>query len=349
MAHSLLVNHFRVDQVNELKYHCVEGSCNRAIAVSRSNKTYNLKRHLYCCHKKIYKSVFVKLNEYEVERLKLIQACVEFVTVNGRPLLALDDSGFQKSIESQLKRLVENGCNLAVNSRTIRPYIEHVADEIRERIKLELKNRLLSVMVDIVTKNHRGILGVNVQFYDEGKIQLRTIGMIEIHVRHTAENIKDLVIQLLSSYDVSMEQVYAYTTDNAAAMLLSGKLLNDAAGEYVHQEELLNAEAFDFDPSGQFEDIIQNVSKLIAAEYLDIQLPLITGIGCAVHILQICVNDALSGTEEELLINKVREIMKTLRNQVYMIELEARGCNLPLLDVVSRWNSRYVMVCKFLR
>lgn len=170
---------------------------------------------------------------------------------------------------------------------------------------------------------------------------LRTIGMIEMHFRHNGENIRDLIMLVLSSYDVSMDQVYAYTTDNALAMLLSAKLLDNAANEF---DEQLNEEDYDFDRNGRFAEIMKELSDLIGIAHSSLQLPSITGIGCAAHILQLIIHAALKNTHELTLINKIRGIMKELRNQIYMIEIEARGAKLPLLDGLTRWNSIYIMV-----
>lgn len=339
MAYQLILSNFRADPVEKLKYFCIIDSCKKVVTVSRSNKSHNLKRHLQTIHKELYEKLFLNLPTHKVQRLKLIQSCVEMVTVNGRPLIALEDTGFQKSIAFQLNYLAQNGCPLTVNSRNIKPYIEQFADAVREKMKTELSNRLLSVTADIATKNHRAVLGINVQYYSEGQIILRTIGMIEMHLRHTGENIKDLITQLLDSYNISMDQIHSYTTDNAANIAASGDWLNEAAKEY---NEELNIEDFEFNQ--EFAEIFKNLSDSLGRDFAGIQLPSITGIGCAAHILQLIIHEALKDTCEQAIINNVRDVMKELRNQVNMIEIEARGAKLPILDVLTRWNSIYLMV-----
>lgn len=341
MAYQLLLHHFRPDPIDKLKYHCLIDSCEKAIIISKSNKSHNLKRHLQTQHKEDYEKTFADLTQYQVQRLKLIHSSVELVTVNGRPILALEDTGYQKSIEFQLNYLTQHGCKLTINHKTIRPYIEHVADTLREKIKTELKGRLISIMADIATKNHRGVLGINVQYYSEGKIVLRTIGAIEMHIRHFGENIKDLILQLLNSYGVSIDQVHSYTTDCGANMISSGKFLDAAANEQLSEADI----DFDFSPTGKFAEIIKTLSDLFGRDCSSMQLPSVAGIGCAAHVLQTIIHDALKKTYELTLIVKVRGIMVELRGQIYMIELEARGAKLPILDGLTRWNSIYLMVC----
>lgn len=347
MSYLLLASNYRRDPNDELKFFCLIETCKQEVLVSKSNKTSNLKRHLEKKHAEVYEKTLFGRGEYEVQRLKLLQACVELVTVNGRPLIALEDSGFQKSIEFQLNHLAMHGCKLLVSRRTIGPYIERTAASLREKLKAELKNRSLSIMTDIVTKNHRGILGINAQYYSEGKIHLRTLGMVQMHVRHYAENIRDLIIECLTSYGISMDQVYSYTSDNAANMIASHARMRDAAND-SSQEESTNENDFDLELSGSFAKTVKALGELIS-EYSTLQLPSITGIGCAAHILQTIILDALDKTEEQDMINKVRTIMITLRGQVYMIELGARGAKLPIIDALTRWNSIYFMVsiCTF--
>lgn len=341
MAYQLILSNFRADPVEKLKYFCIIDSCKKPVTVSKSNKSHNLKRHLQTIHKELYEKLFLNLPTHKVQRLKLIQSCAEMVTVNGRPLIALEDTGYQKSIAFQLNYLAQNGCPLTVNSRNIKPYIERIADAVREKIKTELSNRLLSVMADIATKNHRAVLAINVQYYSEGQIILRQIGMIEMHLRHSGENIKDLITQLLSSYNISMDQIHSYTTDNGANIVASGGWLNKEAEQYNEQ---INIEEFESNADGKFAEILKNLSDLLGRDFVGIQLPSITGIGCAAHILQLIIHEALKDTCEQTIINNVREVMKELRNQVNMIEIEARGAKLPILDVITRWNSIYLMV-----
>lgn len=165
MAYQSILANFRIDPIDKLKYYCLVESCAKQVMISKSNKSNNFKRHLLQHHKEIHDGTCVDLVDYEIQRLKLIQSGVELVTVNGRPLIALEDTVYQKSIEFQLKYLAQHGCKLTMNAKNIKPYISHIADGIRQKLKIELNNRFISVMTDIATKNHRAVLGINVQYH----------------------------------------------------------------------------------------------------------------------------------------------------------------------------------------
>lgn len=64
---------------------------------------------------------------------------------------------------------------------------------IVNQIKDEVKNKLISLKIDCVTRLSRSIMGVNIQYKKHGKVRLATIAMKEIHVKHTSANLKILV------------------------------------------------------------------------------------------------------------------------------------------------------------
>ena len=59
------------------------------------------------------------------------------------------------------------------------------ANDVRHRIKLEVEHRLVSLKADVAMCRNRSILGVNLQFTSDGKVQLRTLAMKELKKRIT--------------------------------------------------------------------------------------------------------------------------------------------------------------------
>lgn len=49
-----------------------------------------------------------KTIKIEMDKKKLLSACVELITVNGRPMCLMQDSGFQKIINPILKAFEPN-------------------------------------------------------------------------------------------------------------------------------------------------------------------------------------------------------------------------------------------------
>jgi len=90
----------------------------------------------------------------------VIDACVELVTINGRPFTLIEDSGFKKLLEPILEGFNDK---FSINSQNIRTQISPTAQRVRQEITNIVKNRLLSLKMDCVTRHDRSILGVNIQ------------------------------------------------------------------------------------------------------------------------------------------------------------------------------------------
>lgn len=83
-----------------------------------------------------------------------------------------------------------------INSHNIKSHIESTAKEIIEEITNTVKNQLISLKLDCVKRHNRCIMGVNVQFINEGQLQLKTLAMVEINEQNTSENLKTAVMSI---------------------------------------------------------------------------------------------------------------------------------------------------------
>lgn len=90
----------------------------------------------------------------------------------------------------------------------IKTYIQTLSSKISEQIRLEVNAKLLSVMVDIASKNNRSLLGISVQYVLKGEIVVRSIGMMQMNDSHTADYILKLIKTCLNVYHIS------YITNN---------------------------------------------------------------------------------------------------------------------------------------
>jgi hypothetical protein len=88
---------------------------------------------------------------------------------------------------------------------------------IRDNIKTELKNKLISLKADCCTRLGRSVIGINVQFISDAKIVVRTLAIRRIFVRHT--NLKDLIENVLKEYHLSFLNIITVTTDNGSNFL----------------------------------------------------------------------------------------------------------------------------------
>lgn len=211
----------------------------------------NIVPHLKRMHKEEYDShIAIKSEEHiEISRLKLIQSCVEIVSVNGKPFTTLSCSGFVNSHQSTLKKLKAAGRSINLKDTHLSEVKEHLhsmATKVREKMKLEMRGKLLSLMIDGATRNNRSLLGISVQYIVNGCMKVVMLGIKEIVERSTAMNLCFIVKTTLEEYEIPIRSIISVTTDNAANMIattqeLECELNRSIAGD-ISSEDLGNAE-----------------------------------------------------------------------------------------------------------
>lgn len=200
-------------------------------------------------------------------------------------------------------------------------------------------------MLDIASRYNRSVLGVNISYFHDGKIRIRTIGMHVLRFSHTAKNLKELIIKNLEEFSICLDQVIAVTTDNGKNLLKSIALMsNDLQHTHTFEDDGDSDEFIDHDV---FDDIYyDDLLTEIRSMFNEINhTSLIHGISCAAHCLHLVVSKALKNSPDTLkLIEKCRDLAKKLRCPTFRQMLRSVGEKSAILDVKTRWNSIYSMV-----
>lgn len=188
-----------------------------------AKKKYNLVQHIKNVHQSVYDDIVGERSlPIKLERLKLVQNLVELVTLNGRPFTYLHDSGFQAIIQKDLDKFYDAGCNLNLSNPNFpetKGHMHGMSEKVRIKIKEEVSNRPLSLLVDIVTKNRRSIFGMSIQFICNGQLKVRSIGMIELTESHTAKYLSKVLCRRLEAFELDLKQIISITTDNGSNVL----------------------------------------------------------------------------------------------------------------------------------
>lgn len=204
-----------------------------ALKFSSVKKVNGTKRSSLTSHLRIHPDIFVEVCSenptIETARLKLLLDCVELVGVNGRPFKCLNDSAIHSMNDKLLAELKAAGRDLNLRDRNlteVKDELTKISEEIRKNISKEVKNRPISVLVDIVTKRGRSILGVSIQHMKNETVKIHSIGMIELEQRHTGKYLADLITERLQQLGINLKQVITITTDNGSNVL---KMVRDVA------------------------------------------------------------------------------------------------------------------------
>lgn len=296
----------------------------------------------------------------------LKEACVELVTVNGRPFSLLDDSGFRKIVDPIVQELNKSKQTVAINPENIRDLVKMKAAAIRTSISQDLQGKLVSMKIDGATRLDRSIMGVNVQFISNGVIEIRTLALTELHEKHTSMNLKEFIITLCEKYKISPEQLYSITTDNGANMVKAVDLLVEEleSNDQREREEQEVSITEDFNTMEE-EDVFGNGGQASIDEIPllnDFEVPPydeqsctlesngvpLRGVRCAAHTLQLAVDDALKAANISHTIANARNVSKKLRTQNIMTIIKKMQLKKPKVDCVTRWHSTVDMLLRML-
>lgn len=272
---------------------------------------------------------------------KVKDACVELVTVNGRPFAMLEDSGFRKLIDPILEGL---GNKLQINRQNMQEEVMKRAHTSREELSNILQNRLISLKVDSATRLDRSVLGINLQFIEDEHVVTKTLAMREMFERSTSSNLCNIIINVLKEYKLSVKQIYSLTSDNGANMIKATKLLA--------QEQILDS-YYSEDEDEDYETAVDVLRTIDVCECEDNfhtmhSQGMLVSVRCAAHSLQLAVRDILKTEDLKNIVNKARLIVKKLRTTTILISIKREKLKKPILDCETRWSSTYMMLKRLL-
>lgn len=362
------------------KYKCLHCGLERD-----GTKPSNLASHLKT-HSDVYSKLHNSADSIERKRLKLLLDCVQLVTVDGRAFANIYDSAVLCMNERILCELRDAGRELNLRDphlTEVKERLKEVAKIAREKISSEVKNRAISLLVDIVTKRGRSILGVSIQYILDGKHKVRSIGMIELNDSHTGIYLAEVIKNRLNELSIDLRQVITITTDNGANVL---KMVRDMEEHLNHAideaknaidrtnetsvdreiEELLALTGSESDEEAiqmilerdydePTEEVLQEHENLLTAITTSLKNAYgievvwdVKGINCAAHTLQLAIMDCLKIT-----LVSIRNLVTLCRKVAIFMRLDSTKYQMdrlmiqykkPRLDVKTRWGSLYLMV-----
>lgn len=309
-----------------------------------SRRAYNLRRHVTTVHADFKANIIENNCTLNLSSTYIHNACVEMVTVNGRPFASLTDSGFLKLINPLLDFIEKkHGERIHITKDIAINHMKNICEQIRQCIMNETKDSLVSVMIDTATRSTRSILGVNIQYIIDGRIVVRTLKMMRLNQKHTGKYLATAVVDTLKEFNISVHQIYSQTTDNAANVLLSSKILDELAEtENANDENPLTFEEIE-------EEFFIELLKEVEREFFQVEniQENVMRLPCGEHTFQLAFNDALDACDEATnLMQKVRNVAKKLRTPNIINALKEKKLNFPLIDNDTRWTGKQKMVRK---
>lgn len=364
--------------------------CRECGKIVNGTKTSNLTSHIEHVHSEIFYEKIKLINKeaLAVKRIRILLNATEIVTVNGRPFNLLLDSGYKAGIERKLQKLKEAGIGIDFSNpelKQIKQYIHDIAEKVRKKIEFEVKNKMLSILVDITTRNGRSIFGISVQFIVEKKVIVRSLGLIELTKSHTGIYLSRILLQQLKKFGIEKRQIICITTDNGknvVKMVRDFNEINDdlsavhnttnlACRSLIHEflgnldennidDEIERVLANEMTEEDALEELFHEQEMLANTQLLedasndfvvDSGIHDISGVNCIAHTIQLLIKDALKSLTKQHrnVIELARGVAKFLRKQTTIHEMNEKGFKfkMPRIDCSTRWGSTCIMVCSF--
>ena len=219
---------------------------------------------------------------------------------------------------------------IKISRENMRQEIQTLAEKKRSDLKSELNGKFIFLKVDGASRHRRSFLGVNTQFFSNGKILIKTLAVIDIHARHKAEDIQNALENVLDKFGIQKEQILGISTDNGSNMVKMvndfGKTIDinkiietqpsedhDEGGDDIAEDQIIEdagsetekAEFFEHLHDGYFDEISKNMSTI----YLQ---------RCGAHTLQLAVTDAMKDSEIKAILERTRKVAKACRAPIAM-------------------------------
>ena len=245
---------------------------------------------------------------------------------------------------------------LPLNAEEMQRHSECVEAEIRSHITEQLKDRLFSLTVDIGSRHNKSFLAVGAQYMKDYKVIIVHLGMLVLHEKKTATDLKAQIQGIVEGFGLQMTQVYNITVDNAANVVGCSKdLLQEIADRLteslVYDEdngedaflEAAGGEAIRFQEKDHDVEAELNLIKITEELAFECSLPLVPTRSAA-HTVQLAIYDSLAPYQREL--EHIKAVALQIRNTIVGDNLT--HTLLPNWNA-TRWGSLYRMIVGLLK
>lgn len=168
-------------------------------------------------------------------------------------------------------------------------------------------------------------------------------GMVELHERHTAVNLKNKIEELYCKFEIQPWQIYTSTVDNARNVCAAVKELQEAQRDERKQRMEEYGEQLDGLEEMDDDEIISKIE-----EYNEMLSELeVVCIRCGAHTLNLVATDNTSGAvnkDTSQTIAKVVDIVKAYRKAEFKEAFTLNQQTFPPIPNATRWHVNYKLM-----
>ncbi|KAK3921805.1 UDP-N-acetylglucosamine diphosphorylase 2 [Frankliniella fusca] len=233
--------------------------------------------------------------------------CTRLVSEHGLAFKVLSYDAFQDIIQPLIRAMPASE-KVTISENSIPPKITALAEKARERLRVEMTGKMVSLMVDGCSKNQRHFIGIKTQYCREEQVFVRTLSVEEIFSSSCGDDLKNIIHGTLRRYRISSNNLVSFTSDSGANYVRAGRLLavvedDDLEAENEDEDELLPEERDKMIRGLESADLSTDDFKM-------------QSIRCAAHTLHLAIDEALKAERSlKTTIDKVRSLANYLRNE----------------------------------
>lgn len=283
-----------------------------------------------------------------------IDNIVELMATNNLPFSFWSDPAVQRNQGPLMKQF-----GMTCSAKPMHKLLIKNSAKVKKRVADELKDRLIGIKLDIVTRKEGRILGISAQFIKDWSVQIRYLSMSKINGPADSKSLDRMVQKTMRKYKLHWRNVNTVTTDCGANVLLASKhvlgdvdkLDEDAIYISDEDEEEEKDEKEELQLIEQSPDL--SVTENEEEQEIDPMEFVMAELGrkystqetsCAAHVIQLAYSDFMGqgSRKEDMAMLKIT--VRKVRDYVRCLPPGTDKPRLPTLANVARWGSTYEMV-----
>lgn len=272
--------------------------------------------------------------------------------VNGKFVALMVDTAtkYRRSILGISIQFLQNSSITIRSIGMVHLTSSHSANYITTKIfdQLKLFEIDVSQIISVTTDNARNMVSMinrcnamhNEKYGDESDISSEGSVVREDSVDRNCDGASETLVDI-DELQARFQEQFLSVSDADATTQLQNYLdeLEMESPDFTENGNTSSTEA-----NVDFETLLRDLADIIATHTLNIN-----GIRCAAHTLQLAIIDALKNGDFKNLILLCKVVVKELRKQSTVHELEKQQIEfkIPSIDCATRWNSSFKMVNSF--
>lgn len=307
------------------------------------------------CGKKIYKLKEYVLGHYVIHHAPELQslmgstillscfALTRKETVENLMRLIINENlsfKFFDQLSAQLLfKVFTDLFGITCSAEAMAQLLSDYSQMVRDNIKEELEDRMISLKIDIALRRGGVIMGITAHFIEDWKAEIRYLCMEQIAEDTTAENLRKMIKDCMAEFGLGVDNVYSVTTEFDSNEMNPSEPpeISDEEHVTIELEVPKKAAAVEEEITITVETDLEAVLKEAVREIFNVPETM-----TASKVIQLAVRDFLA--DRQLFLTQLKEVVIAVQNYIESRPSTDKKPKKPKLANDSNWESTFEMV-----